>query len=55
MSELQDYTIADVEFTIKNAKKVTSYQKGIPTELKAVDNKYYISLDSGEGVFITVE
>lgn len=55
MSELQDYTIADVEFTIKNAKRVTSYQKGIPTELKAVDNKYYISLDSGEGVFITVE
>lgn len=55
MSELQEYTIADVSFALKDAKKVMSYQKGIPTELTCVDGKYYVSLDSGEGVFITVE
>lgn len=55
LSELQDYTIADVTFSLKDAKKVTCYQKGIPTQLTPVDGDYYVCLDSGEGVFITVE
>jgi len=55
LSELQDELIADVYFELKDAKKVVAYVKGLPVELVAVDNKYYMSLDSGEGVFITVE
>lgn len=55
LSELQDYTVAEVEFELKDAGKVTLYQKGIPYELTPVDGKYYVVLDSGEGVFVTVE
>ena len=55
MSEVSLGKIADVEFAVPNAEKVTAYIKGIPTVLREVDGKYYVSLDCGEGAFVTVE
>lgn len=55
LSELGEEKIADVEFSLDNAKKVTAYIKGIPVELKPVDDKYFVALDCGEGIFVTVE
>ena len=55
MSEVSLGKIADVEFAVPGAKKVTAYIKGIPNVLCEVDGKYYASLDCGEGIFVTVE
>lgn len=55
MSEVSAGKIADVEFSVPGAAKVTAYIKGIPHELRSVDEKYYISLDCGEGAFVTAE
>lgn len=55
MAELGDGKIADVEFELDGANKVTAYIKGLPVELKPVDGKYFTSLDCGEGIFVTVE
>ena len=55
LSELGEQKIADVEFELDGAKKVTAYIKGLPVELVPVDGKYFTSLDCGEGIFVTVE
>ena len=55
MAELGDGKIADVEFELDGANKVTAYIKGLPVELKPVDGKYFTALDCGEGIFVTVE
>lgn len=55
MSELKDKLSADISFSLKNTQKAIIYVKGIPSELKKLNGKYNITLESGEGVFITVE
>ena len=39
----------------QNGKKVTLYNKGEPTVLIPSDGKYAISLEEGQGVFVTIE
>ncbi|MDF2686076.1 MAG: hypothetical protein K0S55_1257 [Clostridia bacterium] len=55
MSELKDKLTANISFSLKNGVKTVAYIKGDQSELKNVSGKYNISLESGEGIFITVE
>ncbi|MPM94311.1 hypothetical protein SDC9_141457 [bioreactor metagenome] len=56
MSELADKLPTDVLFTLTSDKStVTAYIKGVPTVLTNAGNGYKLTLESGEGVFITIE
>ncbi|MBE6688339.1 MAG: S-layer homology domain-containing protein [Ruminococcaceae bacterium] len=55
MNELLENKSADVSFKISGYTKVTAYLKGEPAVLTANDGMYSISLEPGEGVFITLD
>ena len=59
---MNDDIVAVTKAALEGAKialdkdcKVTAWYNGYPTELSAQDGYYTVNLDSGEGVFITLE
>ncbi|MBR3848145.1 MAG: alcohol dehydrogenase catalytic domain-containing protein [Oscillospiraceae bacterium] len=52
---LETFKKANAKFVLDKAYKVTAWYNGHPTELSAEDGYYTVNLDSGEGVFITLE
>ena len=55
MNELLEKKGATASFTLNGYTTATAYIKGEPTVLTATDGVFTVSLESGEGVFITIE
>ena len=55
MNDPMTFKKASATFKLDKDYKVTAWYNGYPTELSAIDGYYTVNLDSGEGVFITLE
>ena len=55
MNDNMSFKKASAKIALDNDYKVTAWYNGYPTELTAIDGYYTVNLDSGEGVFITLE
>ena len=55
MNDPMTFKKANAKFALDKDYKVTAWYNGHPTELSAEDGYYTVNLDSGEGVFITLE
>ena len=55
MNDNMSFKKASARIALDKDYKVTAWYNGYPTELSAIDGYYTVSLDSGEGVFITLE
>ena len=55
MNDNMSFKKASAKIALDKDYKVTAWYNGYPTELSAIDGYYTVNLDSGEGVFITLE
>ena len=55
MTHLCENKTAEVKLKLANATRVTAHLDGITMDIAPVDGYYNFKLDSGEGVFVTVE
>lgn len=55
MNDPMMFKKASATFKLDKDYKVTAWYNGYPTELAGVNGEYGVSLDGGEGVFITLE